>query len=175
LPWQKRTLPAERSADAAAAREKALDLLTGRDFACQELYERLCRRFTEEAAASAVAAMVGLGYLDDARYAAMKARILLAEHKSRRAAADVLRRKGLEKSLIADTLEALYAREEGEPDADVLAAAALVKKQYRRKLAEGRADLVIAALARRGFSYGTAKAALALAGAKPEDETDFDW
>ncbi len=175
MPWQKRTPPAARSADAAAAREKALDLLAGRDFACQELYERLCRRFTEEAAASAVAGMVALGYLDDARYAARKARILLDEHKSRRAASDVLRRKGVEKELIADTLDVVYAGETGAPDTETLAAAALVKKQYTRKLAEGRADLVLAALARRGFSYGTAKAALALAGAKPEDDMNFDW
>ena len=45
----------------------------------------------------------------------------------------------------------------------------LVRRQYARRLAEGREDLVLAALARRGFSYRTARAALACAaqGAQP--------
>ena len=168
MPWSKRMPSAERSTDAAAAREKALDLLTGRDFGCQELYERLCRRFTQEAAAAAVAGMVELHYLDDARYAAQRARMYLAQHKSRRAIADALRQRGLDRVLIEDTLETLYTPEdtpEGEdaPDAEALAAAALIEKHYQRKLAEGRRDLVLAALARRGFSYATSKKALALA------------
>jgi regulatory protein len=174
LPWSKRIPAQERSADAAAAREKALDLLTGRDFGSQELYERLCRRFTEQAAASAVAEMVELRYVDDTRYAAQKARSLMAQHKSRRAIADAMRRKGLERGLIDTTLEMLYAPTEetpDAPDADVTAAAALIEKKYTRKLAEGRRDLVMAALARRGFSYSTAKAALALLGETPQPGT----
>ena len=192
MPWKKRTPPAERTADRAAARARALDLLTGRDFACQELYERLCVRFTGEAAAAAVADMVQLGLLDDRKYAAAKARSLLAQHRSRRAIADVLRRKGVERPVAEAVLEELYAPEgapagalpvgwavngagpdaqaaEAPRDPELEAAAALVRRQYARRLAEGREDLVLAALARRGFSYRTARAALACAaqGAQP--------
>lgn len=175
MPWQKRRPLAEteKSADAAAAREKALDLLTGRDFACAELYERLCRRFTGQAAAAAIAQVQQLGFLDDEKYAAQKARSLLGQHKSRRAIAETLRRKGLDKAQIDAALAALYEPETdggAEEDPEAGAAAALVARHYARKLAEGRQDLVLAALARRGFSYQTARRALALAAEQNNDE-----
>ena len=174
MPWQKRRPLAEedKSCDAAAAREKALDLLTGRDFSCAELYERLCRGFRRETAAGAIAAVQRMGFLDDEKYAAQKARSLLAQHKSRRAIADALRRKGLDKPVIEDALAALYAaHEENEETADpeTAAALALITRRYARKIAEGRQDLVLAALARRGFSYTVAKRALCLAA----DETEI--
>ena len=124
--------------------------------------------------------------------AAAKARSLLAQHRSRRAIADVLRRKGVERPVAEAVLEELYAPEgapagalpvgwavngagpdaqaaEAPRDPELEAAAALVRRQYARRLAEGREDLVLAALARRGFSYRTARAALACAaqGAQP--------
>lgn len=165
MPWKKTRRPAERSADLAAARSRALDLLTGRDFACQELYDRLTVRFTDQAAAAAVAEMLRLGFLNDEKYAARKASSLLAQHKSRRAIADALRRKGVDKAIIDGALAALFDQAPPEPEADpeVAAAAALVQRQYARRLAEGRQDLVLAALARRGFPYRVARAALALA------------
>ena len=40
------------------------------------------------------------------------------------------------------------------------AAAALVASRYRKKLADGRRDLVVAALQRRGFAYAVIKEAI---------------
>ncbi len=161
MAWSKRRYPVEKCAEKAPAREKALELLTGQDFSCQGLYERLCRRFTEEAAAYAVSEMIRLHLLDDARYARIRARGLLLQHKSRRAIADALRRKGVDRQIIEDTLDELYETQEPGEDPELSAAQSLVQRQYARRLAEGRQDLVLAALARRGFSYRVARDAVA--------------
>ena len=114
MPWQQRRArrgedPAERSADPAGARARALALLTGRDYASAELYEKLCARFTPEAAAGTVAALVEAGLVDDQRYAEAKARSLRRARKSRLAAALALRGKGLTDGQIDAALEAAYA------------------------------------------------------------------
>lgn len=160
MAWQTSRIPPEqRSDDAAKARARALEYLAAREHSSGELYGRLCRRFTEQAAAQAVAEMVEREYVNDARYAQAKAHSLLCARKSRRAAAQVLSRKGVSRQDAAAALDAVYAPEDGE-DPEVDAAAALVDRRYRRKLESGRRDLVIAALARRGFSYAVIKAAL---------------
>ena len=48
----------EKCADPAKARARALDALSAREMTSTQLYERLCARFTEQAAAAAVAEMV---------------------------------------------------------------------------------------------------------------------
>ena len=64
---------AEKCADAAKARARALDALSSREMTSSQLYERLCVRFTEQAAAAAVAEMVELDYVNDDRYAETRA------------------------------------------------------------------------------------------------------
>ena len=85
----------EKCADPAKARARALDALASREMSSAQLYERLCYGFTEQAAAAAVAEMVELDYVNDDRYAEARAHSLLAARKSRRAAAQNLRQKGL--------------------------------------------------------------------------------
>lgn len=161
MPWQTRRPPQEeRCGDAAKARAKALEYLAAREHSSGELYERLCRRFTEQAAARAVAEMVEREYVDDARYAHAKARSLLCARKSRRAAAQALTRKGVSRQDAAAALDAVYAADEDGKDPELEAAKALVERRYRRKLQDGRQDLVVAALTRRGFSYPVIRAAL---------------
>ena len=149
----------EKCADPAKARARALDALAAREMTSGQLYERLCVRFTEQAAAEAVAEMVELDYVNDDRYAEAKAHSLLAARKSRRAAAQSLRQKGLAPAEVAGALEAVYAPEDGD-DPELEAAAALVDSRYRKKLAIGRRDLVVAALQRRGFAYPVIKEAI---------------
>jgi regulatory protein len=160
MAWQaRRKAEIERSEDAAKARTRALEYLAMREHSSGELYERLCRTFTEEAAAQAVAEMVERQYVDDARYAQAKANSLLYARKSRRAAAQVLNRKGVSKQDAEAALDTIYATQDGE-NPELEAARALVEHSYRRKLEAGRRDLVIAALTRRGFSYTIIKEAL---------------
>jgi len=150
----------ERSSDVAKARARALETLAAQEVSSGQLYERLCRRFTEQAAAEVVAEMVQREYVDDARYAEARAHSLLAAKKSRRAAAQNLRQKGLSHQQVDAALETVYAPDEGGEDPELEAATALVESRYRAKLAAGRRDLVVAALQRRGFAYPVIKEAV---------------
>ena len=159
--YRRRPRPdAEKCADPAKARASALETLAGQEVSANMLYERLCRRYTEPAAAAAVAEMVQLDYVNDARYAEARAHSLLAARKSRRAAAQNLRQKGLNAQQIEQALESVYAPDEDGEIPELEAAAALVASRYRKKLADGRRDLVVAALQRRGFAYAVIKEAI---------------
>lgn len=140
----------EKCADPAKARARARDALSAREMTSTQLYERLCARFTEQSAAAAVAEMVELDYVNDDRYAETRAHGLLMARKSRRAAAQNLRQKGLNSQQIEQALETVYAPDENGESPELEAAAALVASRYRKKLADGRRDLVVAALQRRG-------------------------
>lgn len=140
--YRRRPRPdAEKCADPAKARASALETLAGQEVSANILYERLCRRYTEQAAAAAVAEMVQLDYVNDARYAEARAHSLLAARKSRRAAAQSLRQKGLAPAEVAGALEAVYAPEDGGDDPELEAAAALVDSRYRKSLLSAAATL----------------------------------
>ena len=72
----------EKSSDVAKARARALETLAAQEVSSGQLYERLCRRFTEQAAAEVVAEMVQREYVNDERYAEARAHSLLAARKS---------------------------------------------------------------------------------------------
>lgn len=150
----------EKCPDEAKARAAALEIAAAQELSSAMLYERLCRRYTAPAAASAVAEMVRLDYVNDERYAAAKAHALLCARKSRRAAADVLRQKGLGAQEIAAALDMAYAPDPAGGDPEFAAALALAERHYRAKLDAGRKDLVLAALQRRGFSWAVAQRAV---------------
>ena len=150
----------EKSADVAKARARALETLAAQEVSSGQLYERLCRRFTEQTAAEVVAEMVEREYVNDERYAEARAHSLLAAKKSRRAAAQNLRQKGLSAQQVTAALETVYTASEDGEDPELEAAAALVESRYRGKLAAGRRDLVVAALQRRGFAYAVVKEAI---------------
>ena len=139
----------EKSTDAAKARARAMELLAGQELSSGQLYERLGRRFTQPTAAAVVAEMVERQYVDDERYALTRAHGLLAARKSRRAAAQNLRQKGLDAQQISAALEEVYAPDEAGEDPELEAAAALVEGRYRGKLAAGRKGLRIRSSKRR--------------------------
>ena len=51
---------------------------------------------------------------------------------------------------------------------------ALIEKNYGRRLREGGRDKVIAALARRGFSYGAIRAALEQCGETADEDGSWE-
>ena len=57
-------------------------------------------------------------------------------------------------------LESVYAPDADGESPELEAAAALVRSRYMKKLADGRRDLVVAALQRRGFAYSVIKEAI---------------
>ena len=112
----------EKSTDAAKARARAMELLAGQELSSGQLYERLGRKFTQPTAAAVVAEMVERQYVDDERYARTRAHGLLAARKSRRAAAQDLRQKGLDAQQISAALEAVYAPDAAGGDPELEAA-----------------------------------------------------
>lgn len=152
----------KEQSDLRKAKDKALSLLSLRDHAGGELYEKLCRSFDEHTAAAAVAEMQRLELLDDARFARRRASYLAGQNKSARE----IRRRLLEKGVDRATADAAVAALDTDETA---ACRAVIEKSYLRKLKAGRRDLVIAALARRGFSYGVVKAALEAMQADAQD------
>ena len=147
-----------KQSDTRKALDKAMDLLSLRDHAAGELYQKLCRKFDGPSAAYAVAKAQELGLLDDAAFARRRAAELLRKRKSRRAILDDLAAKGIDRDTAAGAVETLYADEEQDPE--LTAAAQLVQRHYAAKLAAGRRDQVAAALARRGFSHAVIRQAL---------------
>ena len=122
-----------------------------------QLYERLCARFTEQAAAAAVAEMVELDYVNDDRYAETRAHGLLMARKSRRAAAQNLRQKGLNSQQIEQALETVYAPDENGESPELEAAAALVKAgKVRVNVAQVPQKLYIEVIAKGGGHTGRA-------------------
>ena len=97
--------------------------------------------------------MARLDLLDDESFACRYASQLAARGKSVRQIAMKLEEKGSDRGAAQRALESVSEACEG-------ACLALVRRSYRAKLAAGQRDKVLAALARRGFSYGEAKDAV---------------
>lgn len=155
--WQAEDLRAK--SDTRRALDKAMELLALRDHAAGELYQKLCRKFDPHSAAAAVAKAGELGLLNDENFARRRAAELLRKRKSRREILQDLAAKGIDRETAADALAALMPAD-GEEDPDLASARALVERQYARKLAEGKTQQVMAALARRGFSHAVIRAAV---------------
>lgn len=106
-----------------------------------------------------VARLAGLGYLDDAAYAAMKTRGLHRQGKGTRLIRQTLEAKGIDAELAEGALARLA---EDVADPDLTAAVALARKRRLgpfRPVAQ-RDDMRqkdLAALARAGFDFATAR------------------
>ena len=148
--------------DTRRAKDKALVYLSLRDHAGGELYEKLCRSFDAHTAAAAVAEMDRLGLVNDEAFARRRAAWLQKQNKSRSQIARHLAEKGIGRETVRQVLDELYAA--GEEDEglgpDAAAALCLLQKHYGAKLAAGKRQNVMAALARRGFSAADSRAAI---------------
>ncbi len=152
----------EELADASAkrrARNKAIYLLSKRDYSRKELEQRLCReggRFVadnREAAAEAAAAMEEYGYVNDQNYAERLARRLCLEKcYPHRRAEQALCEKGIARAVAAEAVK-MIEKEDWE-----LALEFLHKKRYTVGENNERAA---AALARYGFLHESVRRALA--------------
>ena len=139
--------------DLRKAKDKALGYLSLRDYAAKELYDKLCQKYDPDTAAASVAEMRRLDLLNDAAFAAHRAKYLAGQKKSVREIERQLSLKGIDRDIIADVLADLQP-------ADDEACYQLLQKSYLRKLQAGETQKVFAAMARRGFSYGDIKAAV---------------
>jgi regulatory protein len=142
-----------QQSDERKAKDKALYYISMRDYASKELFDKLALKFDADTCAAAVAEMQRLDLINDAAFAVHRAKYLAKQNKSVSTIKQTLAQKGISKEDIAAALD------EATP-ADDDACCAIIKKSYMRKLENGDTDKVIAAMARRGFSYGAIKAAL---------------
>ena len=165
--WQAEQL--RKHSETRRALDKAMDYLALRDHAAGELYRKLCRSFDPPSAAYAVAKAGELGLLNDEAFARRRAAELLRKRKSRRAILDDLTARGVDRDTAAAAVEALFspaAAPDGETgpgewqDPELTAARELVRRHYAAKLAAGKREAVMAALARRGFSHAVIRQAL---------------
>ena len=147
-----------RKSDTRKAKDKALQYLSLRDYASGELYDKLCQKYDPHSAAAAVAKMQELGLLNDRAFAVHRVRYLMNQRKSRSQILLRLNQKGVDRLTAQEALDEVYAELDTDPDQE--AALALLQKSYGRKLAQGKRQNVVAALARRGFSMRTIRAAL---------------
>lgn len=137
------------------ARERALYLLGVRDYACRELEQKLLSEATAEVAAAVVARLREVGLLDDERYAERMARSL-SEYKQmpRRRVMQELQRRGVARDTAAAAAEEIESE-------DFEQALAILRKRYYNKMTDRDArQRVVAALARRGFSYEAVRQAM---------------
>lgn len=146
------------------ARDRALYLLGLRDYACKELEQKLYSEADPVTAAAVVERLREVGLLDDERYAACLARSLSeGKHYPRRRIEQELRHRGI------DPLTAQSAVEELDGE-DYEQALAILERKYYNKLNDPDSRRrVVAALARRGFSFGAIRRAMDIIGA-PDDE-----
>ncbi|MBQ8903294.1 MAG: regulatory protein RecX [Oscillospiraceae bacterium] len=156
------------------AKKRAMYLLGGRDYSRKELFDKLLKNYSRETCEEAVRQMAEYGYLDDRRYADKLARKYVEVRKYGKSRAKMMMiQKGLGPSIAADALSRYSA------DDMVEEITAIIEKKYMDKLsvdgAEGMKEMqkVMAALARRGYSYDHIKKAVSLA--KENAEFEEDW
>lgn len=140
--------------DARRAKEKALWLISYRDHSEGELRQKLSKDYGEEAVDAAISKLYELRLLNDRQFAKKYAASLSQKHLSPRQIEQKLRIKGIDRDLTNETVEDLDLDEKEE-------IRALINKKYIRKLSD-ESDLrrTIAALQRRGFSYGDIKSVI---------------
>lgn len=146
------------------AHERALYLLGLRDYACKELEQKLYTEADPATAAAVVERLRQVGLLDDERYAARLARSLSeGKHYPRRRIEQELRHRGVCPALARAAVEELNEEDDQQ-------ALAILEKKYYNKLNDPDSRRrAVAALARRGFSYGAIRRAMDEIGA-PDDE-----
>ena len=151
------------------ARERALYLLGLRDYACKELEKKLLTEARAEIAAQVVDRLREVGLLDDERYAARLAQSLSrSKQYPKRRIAQELQRRGVDRETAQSAAEEIDCE-------DYKQALALIEKKYYNKMNERESrQKVMAALARRGFSYEAIRQAMS---AYDEDfeETELAW
>ena len=132
------------------AKERALHLLTDRDYCFVELYNKLEKNYPHEICLSVCRKMAEMGFVNDAAYAEKFARQLFEIKKfGMYRAKQEMKRRGLPENVIENALEPYNDRD------DILERLeALVDKKYARYLNDDKGvKKVKSALVRLGYSY----------------------
>lgn len=143
----------KRSTSKALDRQKALEMLSRRPYSRRELKDKLLRHGTDEQSVEdCIAWLDEHGFLDDGEYAGAVARHYTAKGYGAGRVKSELRRRGIERELADETLEALP---ENTEKIDAYIARRLNDPKDRDSVRK-----IGAALFRRGFSWEEIRAAL---------------
>ena len=143
----------KRSTSKALDRQKALEMLSRRPYSRRELKDKLLRRGTDEQSVEdCIAWLDEHGFLDDGEYAGAVARHYTAKGYGAGRVKSELRRRGIERELADETLEALP---ENTEKIDAYIARRLNDPKDRDSVRK-----IGAALFRRGYSWEEIRAAL---------------
>lgn len=136
--------------DRRRARERALHLLTARDYSYGGLYEKLSENYPEEICGEVCDELARRGIINDRRYAEKLCRHLFETKKlGEWAVRREMRRKGLTSEIIDEVIE-----EFSEDDDSFARLEKLVEAKYERYLTDRKGvKKVKDALVRRGYSY----------------------
>ncbi len=135
------------------AKRRAMYLLGSREYCYNELYKKLRQSYGEDVARNAADTMVDYGYVNDEEYAPKLAEYLIhtKRYGIRKARYEMLH-KGLSEELVSNTL-AEFSEEEVDEEITEL----LERKYYAKISDPADRRRTIAALARRGYDYGSVK------------------
>lgn len=143
------------------AREKAVFLLSKRDYSRKELEQKLCREKGKyhadraESAKQAAAYMEECGYVNDEAYAIRLAQAYSREKLyPRRRIVQKLIEKGIDRETAQTAVHALFT-EDWE-----MALEFLKKRHYNNPVSRTETDKIVAAMARYGFAYDDIRRAL---------------
>lgn len=137
------------------AKEKALYFLGFRDHTRKELFNKLKRTESENAAEYAVNKMIELGFVDDERFARNYAeQLITVKHLSIRGVRQKLFEKGVERDIIDEVLEEF----EIDPKENIRA---LIERKYERYLNDEKGvKKTVSALQRMGYNWSDINAVI---------------
>lgn len=157
-----------RASEFYRAKQRAVWLLSQGDLSERALYDKLCLKFTEGAAAFAVAQMVKKGYINDYNYAER----LIVKWKEKNLSQREIKNKLFLKGVSTEIINAALSNASLEYS-EVSRVVALIKTKYKNKIgSKEEIRKTVAALVRRGFSYSNIKAALSKLRLECEGEND---
>ncbi len=137
------------------AKDKAMWLISYRDYTQKELIEKVAKDSSYDAAEKAVARLLELGLVNDERYAKRYASDLLTiKRMSKNGAVRKLCEKGIDRDLARETVDSL------EYDVDENINAVINKKYANALFDEKGRRRCINGLLRLGYSYGDIKSAI---------------
>ena len=159
------------ASDERKVKDAALRYLSLRAYGEKELYQKLLLRYDEHSCAAAIASMRELELLNDEQFSKAKAEGMAGRKKTGREIRMKLYSLGIERQVADDAVDALSI-----DGAEI--ALQMIEKKYIQALQSGEKQKVMAALARRGFSYSEIQQAMQKAllacGENSEDDGGFE-
>ena len=158
----------ERAVSSRRAFNKATELLSRRDHGEKELLIKLRQKGFKEEAEEAIEKLKYYGYIDDRRFAENYVKELIRiKHYGKRRVEQELYRKGIDREIISEVLEAAEF-----PESELVS---LIERKYYRYLTDEKGiKKTINSLLRMGYSYGEIKDALKAVSETEEITEDFN-